>query len=139
MSKMLYSNPENDWVHWSLDSEHKLAIFTKKGQAMNVQRGTFYVCKKTHQIIGGFPKANYAKGRIMLVMSNIPSVPSGEYVILDKEGFSYMIHDTLHLKRHVPVLDTPRKAHNWAEKQIAYQEAMDGLTTEEIVAKMGVL
>jgi hypothetical protein len=136
----MYGDGRFEWrqVLWAPD--YKLVLMTKAGRELRCSNTyAVYQCANTGQIQAKFPKAHWAKGRVVYLISNIPGISSGEYKIEDKEGQSYGFDDNMRLNRYVPVLDTPRKVSNWVEKQIKIQEALDGLTTDKIVANMKVL
>jgi hypothetical protein len=134
-----YGDPNHEWRNVIFLETYIFALLSKKGKLSNAEPNSIYLCEKTGMIMSRFTKAHFAEGRILKLMSNIPGISSGEYIIQEKEGFNYGFSDTLRLKRYIPVLDTARKANNWAEKQIRYQEAMESLTSEERIAKMMVL
>lgn len=132
-----YGDSSHDWRNLAWDDDYKLALVTKAGVILECTLpGAVYVCELTGHIQAKFKKAHWAKGRVIELLTNLPGVASGEYMILDKEGWTYGYDDILRLKRHIPVLDTARKANNWAEKQERYQEMADSLTAEKIKASL---
>lgn len=134
-----FISSEYDWstVVWS--DNYKMYLLTKDGKEVSVaDQYNIMQCSNTGHLVGKFLKAHWAKGRVVSLVTNVPGISSGEYEIVEKEGYPYGYSDTLHLKRHVPVLDTARKVHNWLEKQAKIQEKVDGITTEKLVREMKV-
>lgn len=84
-------------------------------------------------------KNYWAVGRKMRVESQLPGIPSGEYVIVMKaKSNSYDQEDFVVVEPVGANVETPRKTLNWLEKQIAALEARDGMTIDKIIEEMNV-
>lgn len=116
----------------------RFKIINKKNETVAIN-DWYYVWKDpdSSKLAIKVTKNHWAVGRKMHIESDLPEIMSGEYIIIFKaQSNSYDQEDFVVVEYCTPSLDTPRKALNWLERQIADLEAKDGLTTEKIAAQI---
>ncbi len=114
-------------------------VYNKEKKIQGIDWWSFYRSWDAQQLCFKMDKCYWAKGRKMRIESGLEQIPSGEYVIVEKaETNSYDTSDRVVVELVPIVLETPRKALNWLERELAKLEAEDGKTTEDFVREMNV-
>jgi hypothetical protein len=134
---------QNEWSRFELyrvvDPEQKFKVYHKDDQVRGIDWWSFYISPDKKHIAFRIDKHHWAKGRKMKIESDLREISSGTYVIIEKaKSNSYDSYDYLVVELVPLVLDTPRKALNWLERELSKLEAKDGKTTEDLVREMNV-